>query len=197
MTSLQARRLACQVGFHCARCPDLCCRWPPPTFAAEFENLLDEFLEVHGQSVAAAHEASGGEAAAAPRVSQVGREMEFFGFDDSDAAMAVQKAHEAVQRAEEEAAQEEAEQAAREARGEVKQEREPAFPEPRERERWDCESVLRCVGRAAAGEGSDALCSVTASGMGSLSVCLLGCCQRSPLLPFLADDWAVFMRHRG
>ncbi|KAI3428268.1 hypothetical protein D9Q98_006647 [Chlorella vulgaris] len=108
----------------------------------EFENLLDEFLEVHGQSVAAAHEASGGEAAAAPRVSQVGREMEFFGFDDSDAAVAVQKAHEAVQRAEEEAAQEEAEQAAREARGEVKQEREPAFPEPRERERWDCESVL-------------------------------------------------------
>ncbi|KAL4443797.1 hypothetical protein ABPG75_011534 [Micractinium tetrahymenae] len=103
----------------------------------EFDNLLDEFLEAHGQSQEA-HE--GNLPYSAPRISQVGKEMEFHGFDDADAGVAIQRAHEALRRAEEQAAAEE-EAAAAGGDTQHRQERVPYY-EPRERERWDCESVL-------------------------------------------------------
>ncbi|PSC71647.1 LTV1-like protein isoform A [Micractinium conductrix] len=102
---------------------------------AEFDNLLDEFLESHGQSQTH-HE--GNVPYAAPRISQVGKQMELFGFDDDDADIAIKRAHEALRRAEEEAAA--AEAAAAEA-GDERRERLPRPVAP-ERERWDCESVL-------------------------------------------------------
>ncbi len=54
------------------------------------------------------------------------------------------QAHEALQRAEEEAA---ADEEAAEGEGSRRErERVPVHLQPRERERWDCESVLRWVG---------------------------------------------------
>jgi hypothetical protein len=67
--------------------------------------------------------------------------MEAYGFDDSDAAVAVQKAHEALRRAEAEEAAREAEEADSEPRAE--RDPIPAYYLAQERERWDCESVLR------------------------------------------------------
>ena len=52
--------------------------------------------------------------------------------------LALLQAHEAVRRAEEQEERDEGDAASRGERG-------PLFPEPRERERWDCESVLRWV----------------------------------------------------
>ncbi|PRW56768.1 LTV1-like protein [Chlorella sorokiniana] len=101
---------------------------------AEFDNLLDEFLEVHGESKAG-HE--GNVPYPFRKPSQVGQEMEFHGFDDADAAVAVEKAREAVRQAEaEELNAEESGAASR------REERVPTYLQPQERERWDCESIL-------------------------------------------------------
>lgn len=113
---------------------------PAPSLSAEFDGLLDEFLEVHGQNQEARE---GNVPYAAPRVSQVRAEMEAYGFDDSDAAVAVQKAHEALRRAEAEEAAREAEEAEEDGEPRAARDPIPAHYQPQERERWDCESVLR------------------------------------------------------